>query len=110
MKAEIVERANSIAYDLVGQFADGFADERVRFRKIRSRQFTGHANGSFFVQIEHNAAFDVTSQPDLRGYTFAPVGFLFHGEVTHRGGRLQHLRKNGIRGVDEGLNQLHFHA
>src|SRR5580704_19264292 len=85
VEALVVKRADSIADDLVGQFEDGFFDQPVGFRQFRARIVTGHSHRSLRLEIQNDAALDVTRERYHAGHALAAVSVLFHREVAHFG-------------------------
>src|SRR3979411_943477 len=109
METLVVERADSIAHDLVCQLENGLADEPIRFRQFAAGIVAGYPHGGFRIEVKDDAPLAIAREGDQTGHTFSPVGFLFHAEVAHLCGALQSLRQHGIRRIDEGLYQLHLH-
>ncbi len=108
-KALIVEQRDGISDDHVGEFADRFARDLFAFDDFGAGELACHLQSDFRSQIKNYTALDFAFDDDERGNSLAAIGFLVHGEVDDFGGRLQGLRKDGVGGVDERLDELHSH-
>ena len=59
MKALVVQNSDRVSDNLIGKFTDGFTDQFVSARQFRARQAAREGGGSFLVNINNDAAFDV---------------------------------------------------
>ena len=109
-KTLVVEKRDGIADDHVGEFADRFANDLVAFLNFASREMAGHFHGDFRRKIENDAAFDIALDGDKSGDAFAAIGVLVHGKVENFGRRLNKFGKDGVGGVNKGLDEFHSHA
>src|SRR6266446_2631934 len=109
METLVIQGGDGVSGDLIGQLANRFPDQVVGLGQFGSGKATGDSHGCFGVEIEDNSAFDVSGERDDGGHALAPVGLLLHAEVPNRHWGLQALCQDGIRRVDERLDQLHLH-
>lgn len=85
VEALIVQSGDSVADDLVSEFADGFADQVVGLRQFGAGHTTGDFYGRLGIEIENNPALDFAGEADLSGDAFTPVGLFFHAQVLDGG-------------------------
>src|SRR5579863_9319204 len=109
-KALIVEQRDGISDDHVGELADGLARDVLAFLDRASSEMAGDFVGDFRSDIEHNATFDVALKQNVRGDAFAAIRLFVHREIVDLCRRLEHLRENGVGGIDERLDEFHSHA
>src|SRR6266700_367155 len=109
MKSLVVQQRHRSTDDHVRHFANPFFHHLLAGFDFRACKLAGHFHRHFLREIENHASFNIALDGDQRGDTFAAIGILIHREVHDIRGRLQRLRKNGIRGADERLDQFHSH-
>src|SRR5260370_36046229 len=78
-------------------------------KECRAGKMACHLQSDLRRQIENDAALDFALDDNERGDAFAAIRFFIHREVDDFRRRLQRFRKNSVRSVDEGLNELHSH-
>src|SRR6185437_13995283 len=101
---------NGVANHLVGELANGFADQFLGFLALGSGHDAGHAGGGGRFYVEDDAAFNVAHNFDHGGDALAVVSAGLHGKVAEAGLAVQVLSQNGVGGIDERLDEFHFHV
>jgi len=96
-EALVVEERDGIADDHVGEFTDGFANDLLAFRELRTSKLAGNAHGDFRREIKDDAALDITLDGDKSGNALAAIGVLVHGKVGDFRGRLQRFGEHRHR-------------
>src|SRR6185437_16526924 len=82
VKTLITQGGNSVADDLVGEFADGLAHQFVGLLALGAGHDAGHAGGGGGLHVKNDAAFDVADHGDHGGVSLAVVGAFFHYEMS----------------------------
>src|SRR5882672_5360400 len=106
----VVEGCDRIADDLIGEFKDGFLGHivaRTDFRAgERARQIGGGGRG----QVDDDASLDIAGKSNLCRDAAALIRILGHEDFAHTRAAAQALSEHRVGCIDEGLDQLHFHA
>ena len=110
VEALIVERGDGIANHLVGKFQNRFFRHVVPSRDFCAAEGAGQIGGGCGSQVENDPAFNIAGEGDLRRYAAALIRILRHEDFAHTGAATQALSQHCVGCIDEGLNQLHFHA
>src|SRR5262249_44521725 len=76
---------------------------------FRASQDCGDLRRNFGSKVENDAPLDIALDCDKGGNSLPAIGAFFHGQITNLCRTLQRLREDGVRGVDERLNQIHSH-
>ncbi len=82
VEALVVERRDGVAHNLVGEFEDGLFDQRVGFGQFSARVVAGHTHRGLRLEVEDDAALDVSRKLHHAGHAFAAIGILFHRKVV----------------------------
>src|SRR5260370_36242716 len=109
VKSLIVQKRHGIADDHACHLAHRLPHHLLAGRNFRPRELAGHLQGHFRREIENNAPFDVSLDGDERRDPLAAIRLLVHFQVHNFRRRLQRLRENRIRGINQGLDQFHSH-
>src|SRR6266513_3625970 len=109
VKSLIVQQRHGIADDHVSHLAHRLPHHLFAGHNFCPRELARHLQSHFRREIENDAPFDVSLDGDERRDPLAAIRLLVHFEVHNFRRRLQRLRENRIRGVDEGLDQFHSH-
>src|SRR6266404_63352 len=109
VKPLVVQQRHRISDDHVRQFADCFPHHLLTRLNFHSRELAGHFDRHFRRQIQNDAPFNVALDGDERRHTLPAIRIFLHRQVHDFRRRLQRLREDRIRGVDERLDQFHSH-
>src|ERR1700690_601775 len=82
----VVQHRDRVSDNLVGKFADGFADQIVRALQFCAGHPTGKTRRSFLRNVEYYASLNITREPNLGRNSLAPVCLLIHRQVLDGNG------------------------
>src|SRR6266850_709658 len=109
VKPLVVQQRHRISDDHVRQFTNRFARHLLARFNFHSRKLARHFDRHFRRQIQNDAPFDISLDGDERRDALAPIRIFLHCQVHDFRRRLQRLREDRVRGVNERLDQFHSH-
>src|SRR5882762_9166866 len=109
-EALIVEGSDRIANHLIGEFQNRFLGHIVARADFRAAEGAGQISSCGGSQVEDDAAFDIAGKSNLGSDAAALICVLSHEDFAHTGAAAQALSEHRVRGIDEGLDQFHFHT
>src|SRR5882762_6293448 len=109
MKSLIVQQRHGIPDDHVRHLANRLPDHLLARLNFRPRELARHLYRHFRREVENHAPLDVSLDGNERRDTLAAIRLFVHFQVHDFRRRLQRLREDRVRGIDERLNQFHSH-